>query len=647
MKLVGATNWFVRGPFMIEGLLCGARRLGARGLLPRPRQGDRAAARSSPHLSRRRRRARARVPARRADPARHGPRPRRARLGPDDPPLPAGLTASDPRRRRGRPARQARRRRAVLHARRADRARPKGLGDLGRGDLAVVRTGRGRAHVEQRLGPATGSRTCSRRCSSSAARGSRSSRTTLRAIDVSRAASTCASCSTYTIDPDTAKDFDDALSFRREADGIRAWVHIADVSYFVGAGTPLDRGAARRALLDVRARRSSRRCCRTSSPTTSARCGRTRTGSASRSRCRRAASRSFYRSVIRSDARLTYGQARAARGAAGGPRALELNDELAPRAARGALRARRAAGADARGGVPLRRRRRRRRRVARGRAARAHARRGADDPRERARRRVPRVAAPRGALPRPRAARPAGGRAAAREARRPRRADAAGAGARSRRSRRPSSPARSRSASPRTSSSRAAAARRSRRSSCARSSRRATTRATSATPASRARRTATSPRRSAATPTSSSTARCCASSAWATIRCRTTCEALAEHTSAREREAAQLEYLADEICLAWLLERRLFERGWEERVGGRDHRPDRLGALRPLRRGVRGLPAGAPAARRVLRAERARRPRSRGRTTGRTLPARRPDRGARRVDRHERGQGRACSTRAR
>ncbi len=24
MKLVGATNWFVRGPFMLEGLLCGA-----------------------------------------------------------------------------------------------------------------------------------------------------------------------------------------------------------------------------------------------------------------------------------------------------------------------------------------------------------------------------------------------------------------------------------------------------------------------------------------------------------------------------------------------------------------------------------------------------------------------------------------------
>jgi ribonuclease R len=38
---------------------------------------------------------------------------------------------------------------------------------------------------------------------------------------------------------------------------------------------------------------------------------------------------------------------------------------------------------------------------------------------------------------------------------------------------------------------------------------------------------------------------------------------LAEHASVRERAAAQHEYLADEICLAWLLERRLFELGWE------------------------------------------------------------------------------------
>jgi ribonuclease R len=38
----------------------------------------------------------------------------------------------------------------------------------------------------------------------------------------------------------------------------------------------------------------------------------------------------------------------------------------------------------------------------------------------------------------------------------------------------------------------------------------------------------------------------------------------AEHASERERSAAQLEYLADDICLAWLLEDRLLERGWDE-----------------------------------------------------------------------------------
>ena len=51
---------------------------------------------------------------------------------------------------------------------------------------------------------------------------------------------------TFTIDPDTAKDFDDAISVRREGDGVRVWVHIADVSYFVPAGSPLDRGAEQR-----------------------------------------------------------------------------------------------------------------------------------------------------------------------------------------------------------------------------------------------------------------------------------------------------------------------------------------------------------------------------------------------------------------
>jgi ribonuclease R len=46
---------------------------------------------------------------------------------------------------------------------------------------------------------------------------------------------------------------------------------------------------------------------------------------------------------------------------------------------------------------------------------------------------------------------------------------------------------------------------------------------------------------------------------------------LAEHTSEREREAARIEYLADEICLAWLLERQLYERGWDDPLPGDLH----------------------------------------------------------------------------
>jgi ribonuclease R len=45
-------------------------------------------------------------------------------------------------------------------------------------------------------------------------------------------------------------------------------------------------------------------------------------------------------------------------------------------------------------------------------------------------------------------------------------------------------------------------------------------------------------------------------------------EELAEHTSTREREAARIEYAADEVCLAWLLEDRLLARGWSEPFEG-------------------------------------------------------------------------------
>ncbi len=45
-------------------------------------------------------------------------------------------------------------------------------------------------------------------------------------------------------------------------------------------------------------------------------------------------------------------------------------------------------------------------------------------------------------------------------------------------------------------------------------------------------------------------------------------EELAGHCSEREREAADVEHRADDLCLAWLLERVLFERGWEEPFDG-------------------------------------------------------------------------------
>src|SRR5262245_6212917 len=52
---------------------------------------------------------------------------------------------------------------------------------------------------------------------------------------------------TFTVDPATARDFDDAISARREGDRLRIWVHIADVTAHVKPGTPLDLEARRRA----------------------------------------------------------------------------------------------------------------------------------------------------------------------------------------------------------------------------------------------------------------------------------------------------------------------------------------------------------------------------------------------------------------
>jgi ribonuclease R len=217
----------------------------------------------------------------------------------------------------------------------------KGLGDAGPGDLAVVREGRGRARLERVLGKAqdiqvvlegllvhTGARTDQfEPYTEPQQSGERVDLRELLAL---------------TIDPETAKDFDDALSIREEDGGLRAWVHIADVSAYVAAGSPLDRGAAERAfttyvpglaapmlppeLADDRCslRPNEDRFCLTVELPPS---GEPR----------------FYRSVIRSRARLTYGQAERRQAEPDVAAALELIDRLTAgmrerRFARGALR---------------------------------------------------------------------------------------------------------------------------------------------------------------------------------------------------------------------------------------------------------------------------------------------------------------------
>ena len=57
----------------------------------------------------------------------------------------------------------------------------------------------------------------------------------------------CRKHAVITIDPDDAKDFDDAIHLERTADGSwKLWVHIADVSHYVKPGSALDEEARKR-----------------------------------------------------------------------------------------------------------------------------------------------------------------------------------------------------------------------------------------------------------------------------------------------------------------------------------------------------------------------------------------------------------------
>ena len=124
----------------------------------------------------------------------------------------------------------------------------KGAGEASVGDLVVLRVGRGRARLDRVLGrPDDVGAVLEGLLWHEGVRrdhpplpeeppSAEADRVDLRGLFA------------FTIDPEEAKDFDDALSFRREGDGARAWVHIADVSAFLPPGAPLDRDAAERAF---------------------------------------------------------------------------------------------------------------------------------------------------------------------------------------------------------------------------------------------------------------------------------------------------------------------------------------------------------------------------------------------------------------
>ena len=130
------------------------------------------------------------------------------------------------------------------------------------GDLVLLRTGgrggqggRGHAKVERRIGRPDVARDVlealmldrglRRRFDPAVERAARTAAEGAGVPDVPRR--DLRDLTTFTIDPATAKDFDDAISAERLGEGAwRIWVHIADVSAYVRPGSLIDKEAYRR-----------------------------------------------------------------------------------------------------------------------------------------------------------------------------------------------------------------------------------------------------------------------------------------------------------------------------------------------------------------------------------------------------------------
>jgi ribonuclease R len=117
---------------------------------------------------------------------------------------------------------------------------------------------------------------------------------------------------TFTVDPASAHDFDDAVSASRTERGVRLWIHIADVAAHVRPGDPLDAEARRRAnstyvpglVAPMLPHTLSSDACSLSPDADRLAV----TSEIELSDAGEALSARFYRSLVRSDARLDYDQ---------------------------------------------------------------------------------------------------------------------------------------------------------------------------------------------------------------------------------------------------------------------------------------------------------------------------------------------------